>query len=146
MLLSRLSADAHLVQGCFVGLLGPVFQAVSMLVVGFLIGFIHSWKLSLVILSVFPVIALASGLEWKVYGMEETKIRAPVAEADRLAGEAISNIRTVAAFNAEEHTIHLYRRLMDNPLKTMRKQAIIAGLAVGFSQGVVIGTYALCFW
>lgn len=66
--------------------------------------------------------------------------------ANMLAGEAVSNMRTVAAFCAEEKVVDLYARELIEPSKRSFTRGQIAGIFYGVSQFFIFSSYALALW
>lgn len=66
--------------------------------------------------------------------------------ANMLAGEAVGNIRTVAAFCAEQKVLDLYDRELLEPSKRAFKRGQIAGIFYGVSQFFIFSSYALALW
>lgn len=67
-------------------------------------------------------------------------------KANMLAGEAVSNIRTVAAFCAEEKVLDLYARELVEPSKLSFTRGQIAGIFYGISQFFIFSSYGLALW
>ena len=67
-------------------------------------------------------------------------------KANMLAAEAVSNIRTVAAFCAEEKVIDLYARELEEPSKRSFRRGQAAGLFFGVSQFFLFSSYGLALW
>ena len=63
-----------------------------------------------------------------------------------LAGEAVSNIRTVAAFCSEEKVLDLYGRELVEPSKRSFTRGQIAGIFYGVSQFFIFSAYGLALW
>jgi ATP-binding cassette subfamily B (MDR/TAP) protein 1 len=63
--------------------------------------------------------------------------------ASMVAGEAVSNIRTVAAFNAEKKVLALFERELEGPMKAGFLRGQVAGFGYGISQLCLFGSYAL---
>jgi len=66
--------------------------------------------------------------------------------ANMLAGEAISNIRTVAAFCAEEKVLDLYSHELVEPARQSFTRGQIAGIFYGVSQFFIFSSYGLALW
>lgn len=66
--------------------------------------------------------------------------------ANMLAGEAVGNMRTVAAFCAEEKVVDLYARELIEPSKRSFTRGQIAGIFYGVSQFFIFSSYALALW
>lgn len=67
-------------------------------------------------------------------------------KANMLAGEAVSNIRTVAAFCSEEKVLDLYRHELVEPSKRSFTRGQIAGIFYGISQFFIFSSYGLALW
>lgn len=67
-------------------------------------------------------------------------------KANMLAGEAVSNIRTVAAFCAEEKILDFYSRELVDPSKRSFTRGQIAGIFYGVSQFFIFSSYGLALW
>lgn len=67
-------------------------------------------------------------------------------KANMLAGEAVSNIRTVAAFCAEEKVLDLYANELVEPSKNSFNRGQIAGIFYGVSQFFIFSSYGLALW
>lgn len=67
-------------------------------------------------------------------------------KANMLAGEAVSNLRTVAAFCAEEKILDLYAQELVEPSKRSFTRGQISGMCYGVSQLFIYSSYALALW
>ena len=67
-------------------------------------------------------------------------------KANMLAGEAVSNIRTVAAFCSEEKVLDLYSQQLVEPSRRSFTRGQIAGLYYGLSQFFIFSSYGLALW
>lgn len=67
-------------------------------------------------------------------------------EASQVASDAVSSIRTVASFCAEQKVIDTYNKKCEGPLKNGVRQGLISGAGFGFSNLVLFATYSLCFY
>ena len=66
--------------------------------------------------------------------------------ANMLAGESVSNIRTIAAFCSEEKVLDLYARELVGPSKRSFTRGQIAGIFYGVSQFFIFSSYGLALW
>lgn len=66
--------------------------------------------------------------------------------ANMLAGEAVSNIRTVAAFCAEDKVLDLYSGELIEPSRHSFTRGQIAGIFYGVSQFFIFSAYGLALW
>lgn len=73
-------------------------------------------------------------------------LEAAHAKATQLAGEAVSNLRTVAAFNSETKMVNLFVASLDPPLRRCFWKGQIAGSGYGLAQFALYASYALGLW
>ncbi|CAF4892140.1 unnamed protein product [Rotaria sp. Silwood1] len=110
------------------------------------LGFVKGWKLSLVVLSMAPLLfmsamffsKLASGLtalELKAYG-----------KAGAIAEEVFSSIRTVLSYNGQEREEKRYEQHLDEAKRNGIKKGVINGVTLGSVWCIIFCSYALAFW
>lgn len=66
--------------------------------------------------------------------------------ASMVAGEAVGNIRTVAAFCAEDKVLDLFIRELDEPRKRTFLRGQLSGIGYGLSQFFLYSSYGLALW
>jgi ATP-binding cassette subfamily B (MDR/TAP) protein 1 len=67
-------------------------------------------------------------------------------QASTIASDAISNIRTIASFCAEEKITESYRKQCEGPLTKGVRQGAISGVSYGFSFTLLFCFYAVSFY
>ncbi|TKY58289.1 ABC transporter B family member 10 [Spatholobus suberectus] len=80
------------------------------------------------------------------FGERKNVFRKAYLKANMLAGEAVSNIRTVAAFCAEQKVLDLYANELVEPSKRSFNRGQIAGIFYGISQFFIFSSYGLALW
>ncbi|XVF52006.1 hypothetical protein PTKIN_Ptkin04bG0230700 [Pterospermum kingtungense] len=146
MLVSRLETDATFLRAIVVDRSTILIQNVGLVTTAFIIGFILNWRITLVLLATYPLIIsghISEKLFMQGYGGNLSKA---YLKANMLAGEAVSNIRTVAAFCAEEKILDLYARELIEPSKRSFNRGQIAGIFYGVSQFFIFSSYGLALW
>ncbi|KAG8071958.1 hypothetical protein GUJ93_ZPchr0006g41085 [Zizania palustris] len=146
MLSSRLETDATLVRTIVVDRSTILLQNIGMIVTSLIIAFILNWRITLVVLATYPLMVsghISEKMFMKGYGGDLGK---SYLKANMLAAEAVSNIRTVAAFCAEEKVIKLYADELKEPAKRSFRRGQGAGLFYGVSQFFLFSSYALALW
>ncbi|CAO2819633.1 unnamed protein product [Amaranthus hypochondriacus] len=143
---SRLESDATLLRSIVVDRTTILILNCGFIITSFIIAFMLNWRLTLVVLSMYPLIIsghISEKLFMQGYGGNLSKA---YFGANMLAGEAVSNIRTVAAFCAEEKVLDLYSRELVEPSKRSFSRGQIAGIFYGVSQFFIFSSYALALW
>ncbi|CAO2192855.1 unnamed protein product [Urochloa humidicola] len=143
---ARLSADAAKVRGLVGDALQLVVQNSSTLVAGLVIAFVSNWELSLIILALIPLIGLNGWIQMKFIQGFSADAKMMYEEASQVANDAVSSIRTVASFSAEEKVMDLYKKKCEGPLRTGIRTGIISGIGFGVSFFLLFGVYAASFY
>lgn len=68
------------------------------------------------------------------------------AKTSMIAGEGVSNIRTVAAFNAQDKIISLFRQELRTPQRRSLRRSQVSGSLFGVSQLLLYASEALILW
>ncbi|XVF52327.1 hypothetical protein PTKIN_Ptkin05aG0009700 [Pterospermum kingtungense] len=125
---------------------GNFMHYFSRFIVGFSIGFARVWQISLVTLSIVPLIALAGGLYAYVATGLIARVRNSYVKAGEIAEEVIGNVRTVQAFAGEERAVKSYKEALMNTYKYGRKAGLAKGLGLGSVHCVLFVSWALLVW
>ncbi|KAL1548027.1 (ABC) transporter [Salvia divinorum] len=146
MLASRLESEATLLKTVVVDHSTILLQNVGLVVTSFVIAFMLNWRLTLIVIATYPLIIsghISEKLFMKGYGVDLNKA---YLKANMLAGEAVSNIRTVAAFCSEEKVVSLYARELVEPSRSSFRRGQAAGIFYGVSQFFIFSSYGLALW
>lgn len=142
----RLSSDAELVRVALSSKLGRAISAISTVITAFVVGFVFSWRLALVLSSTLVAFVLIVGLFSNAIVKYTGQSAAAEAEAATVASEAIADVRSAAANCAQEALAAKYAsRLLD-----ARRPGVLGKVAgatmMAAVTGVMLLAYALAFW
>ncbi|KAK7382939.1 hypothetical protein VNO78_28603 [Psophocarpus tetragonolobus] len=145
-LTAMLAADATLVRSALADRLSTIVQNVALTVTAFVIAFTLSWKLAAVVVACLPLLIGASITEQLfLKGFGGDYVHA-YSKATSLAREAIANIRTVAAFGAEDRISIQFASELNKPNKQALLRGHISGFGYGVTQLLAFCSYALGLW
>uniref|UniRef100_A0A8B9SCY1 ABC-type xenobiotic transporter n=1 Tax=Apteryx owenii TaxID=8824 RepID=A0A8B9SCY1_APTOW len=113
---------------------------------GIIIGFIHGWKLTLVILSVSPLLAASAAVWSTLLASLTAKELSAYAKAGAVAEEILTAVKTVVAFNGQKKAIAKYDANLELAKSVGVKKSITTNTSLGVSQFLIFGSYALAFW
>lgn len=130
--------------------LGEQFSSVikysSSFLSGFVVGFIVSWRLTLVILAATPLLALFSAYLGKMLSTSTKREQEKYAIAGALAEEVLVAIRTVFALGGQRNEIENYKTKLESSKKMAQIKYLKLGLIVGASMLVLYSTYGLALY
>eukprot|EP01122_Echinamoeba_exundans_P006253 TRINITY_DN1724_c1_g1_i1.p1 TRINITY_DN1724_c1_g1~~TRINITY_DN1724_c1_g1_i1.p1 ORF type:complete len:534 (-),score=102.59 TRINITY_DN1724_c1_g1_i1:268-1869(-) len=133
MLVSRLAGDALLVQSGISEKTSLFFYYGGQVIGSLVVSFISGWKMTLVMLALSPLLAIGAALEARVLTAGARRGQKTYSKAHDVASEAVSAIRTVLSFTAEERVKTRYSDLLADVYKIGRRKAHVTGVALGFA-------------
>lgn len=101
------------------------------------LGLYYGWKMTLVLLSVAPLLAFSGALFSKFVAEAATKGQEHYSGASGVADEAFALLRTVVAFNMQEHEARRYESQLLNAKTSAIKSAFTQGIGLGITMGCV---------
>ncbi|KAK7392447.1 hypothetical protein VNO78_20886 [Psophocarpus tetragonolobus] len=143
---ARLSLDANNVRSAIGDRISVIVQNTALMLVACTAGFVLQWRLALVLVAVFPVVVAATVLQKMFMTGFSGDLESAHAKATQLAGEAITNVRTVAAFNSEKKIVGLFTSNLETPLRRCFWKGQISGSGYGIAQFALYASYALGLW
>ncbi|XP_039378223.1 ATP-dependent translocase ABCB1-like [Mauremys reevesii] len=146
MLNTRLTDDINTIHEGIGDKICIFVQFFTTFLTGIVIGFVYGWKLTLVILSVSPLLAAAAAVGSIFLALFTTKELTAYARAGAVAEEILTSIRTVVAFNGQTKALAKYDVNLENARKVGVKKSITTYTSLGFTEFILFGAYALAFW
>ncbi|KAJ6993333.1 ABC transporter B family member 1 [Populus alba x Populus x berolinensis] len=143
---ARLALDANNVRSAIGDRISVIVQNTALMLVACTAGFVLQWRLALVLIAVFPLVVAATVLQKMFMNGFSGDLEAAHSKATQLAGEAIANMRTVAAFNSEAKIVGLFSTNLETPLRRCFWKGQIAGSGFGIAQFSLYASYALGLW
>ena len=143
---SRLATDAYQMHDLVSQILKLSFQTLSTVCLGLGLAFSKSWRLTLVILALIPLLAASQYFAIGTLAGFSTKTKKAYEQSGRVANEAITNIRTVVALAKESKFESRYFDVTREPHHFALRRAYIGSSGYALSQGVMFWTYAIGFY
>ncbi|RDX94816.1 ABC transporter B family member 4, partial [Mucuna pruriens] len=143
---ARLSTDAASIRTLVGDALGLLVQDIATAITALVIAFEANWQLSLIILVLVPLVLLNGNVTMKSMQGFNKDAKKLYEEASQVANDAVGNIRTVAAFCAEEKVMELYQKKCVGPINTGIRQGLVSGTGFGLSLFFLFSVYACSFY
>ncbi|CAI9783799.1 unnamed protein product [Fraxinus pennsylvanica] len=146
VVVARLSTDASTVRSLVGDALALIFQNIATVIVCLVIVFSTNWLLAIIILLVLPLVGLRGFLSMRFYkGFSVDAKLVMYEEACQVANDAVSSIRTVASFSAEEKIMKMYEKKCEAHVKQGVRVGLIRELVLllSFAQIPPVSTLDL---
>ncbi|CAG8444023.1 151_t:CDS:2 [Funneliformis mosseae] len=143
---TRITNDTHLIQNGISEKVSMSFSHLAQFVIAFAIAFSKSWKMTLVICGLFPLITINGSIFNKFIAKYKVKILDYCSQAAVIAEETFSTIRTSIAFSQQKNLSKNYDAKLEKAKSIGVKTSALNGLCLGTINFFVYLTYALAFW
>ncbi|KAH6772957.1 P-glycoprotein 11, partial [Perilla frutescens var. frutescens] len=122
---ARLSSDAAMIRALVGDALAQLVQEVSSVVIGMVIAFEACWQLALMVIAMLPLFGLNTYVQMKFSQVTIMDAKLMYEKTSQVANDAVSNIRTVASFCAQEKIIEIYMKKCEGPAARRRKLGLV---------------------
>ncbi|KAI9354744.1 putative ABC transporter protein [Pilaira anomala] len=145
-LTAKLAVDTKHVNDLITRVCGDMASFISTVIIGFIISFVHSWALSLIVIAMSPFLIAATAYEYKLDEDFVDSTQEANAQSNQVAGEAIRESRTVASLNKQSYFEDRYRIARQRPHQMALRKAYLSSIATGLSKSMNIFTSAVTFY
>ncbi|KAH8587450.1 ATP-binding cassette, subfamily B, member 1 [Bisporella sp. PMI_857] len=112
----------------------------------FIVALVVQWKLTLITITIVPVIVITTGVCVALDTKVESKVMRTYSRAASMAQEAISTIRTVHAFWAQSKMLTKYDVYLTEAHTEGRKRSLIYAIMFSSETFLIYSMVALAFW
>uniref|UniRef100_A0A8C3VL98 ATP binding cassette subfamily B member 5 n=1 Tax=Catagonus wagneri TaxID=51154 RepID=A0A8C3VL98_9CETA len=140
-----LAIDIAQIQGATGSRVGVLTQNATNMGLSVIISFIYGWEMTLLILSIAPVLALTGMIETAAMTGFANKDKQELERAGKIATEAVENVRTIVSLTREKAFEQMYEETLQTQHRNALKKAQIIGICYAFSHAFVYFAYAAGF-
>ena len=143
---ARLSTEANMIRSLVGDRMSLLLQAIFSAAFAYALGLVLTWRLSLVMIAVQPLVIGSFYARSVLMKSMAEKSRKSQKEGSQLASEAVINHRTITAFSSQKRILGLFAETLEGPRKESIKQSWISGFGLFSSQFFNTASTALAFW
>lgn len=126
--------------------LSAILTFIVVTLLGLIWALVSGWKLSLVCISMFPLIIIFSLIYGSVLQKCETDYKSAVAKLENLEFEIITKIKSIKSLQLEEHFLHSYGNLESKLKNIAKKRSITTGLGISLTNTIVMAIEAILYF
>ncbi|KAK7086306.1 tRNA N6-adenosine threonylcarbamoyltransferase [Halocaridina rubra] len=143
---SRVTEDLNKLQEGIGEKVGMFIFFMTIFVMSLVNAFVHGWELTLIIISVFPLLGISTGIMAKAQSKLSTLEMKEYARAGGVAEEVLSSVRTVVAFGGEAKEVERYDKNLVHAKKAGVKRGLVTGIGMGLMWFIIYAAYSLAFY
>ncbi|KFA79457.1 hypothetical protein S40288_07585 [Stachybotrys chartarum IBT 40288] len=143
---TQASMNGRLIQSGISEKLGQCFQAMATLIAAFILAFVIQWRLTLIIVCIFPTIILVFSVAVFFDSKIEAKIGETKAQAGSFAESILGSIKTIQAFNLRPRLVSQYAKLTQNAFDSAKSKGWCYGFMLGGQYFATFAGMGLAFW
>ncbi|CAI4229418.1 unnamed protein product [Auanema sp. JU1783] len=126
--------------------IGLMFQFLAQFVGGFVVALTHDWKLTLIMMSLSPLIMISGGYVATSMASAATIEAKVYSKAGGIVEEVLSSVTTVQAFNGQAFEIRRFDESLEKGRKLGIRKSFKVGIGIGTTFLFMFSSYALAFW
>ncbi len=143
---NRLSADISQIQDTVSSVLAELLRGLVVLLIGIGLIFYLSWKLTLVMLSVVPVIVVVAVVFSSRIRKESKDAQDQLADSGVIVQETLQGIANVKAFSNEGYELNRYSISVEKVVKLAIKSAQLRGIFISIMIFSIFAAIVMVVW
>ncbi|VUC24318.1 unnamed protein product [Clonostachys rosea] len=143
---TKITADATIVQDGISEKFGLFISAISTFVTGFAIGFVFSWKLTLILSATLFALLLNAGVATTFMVKHSQPMMSAFSESGTFVEEVFSSVRIAIAFGTQGRLTEQYDKKLEPVQKWGTKVKYTISVMTAVSMAITYWNYGLGFW
>ena len=143
---AKVTTNGNQVQQGICEKLGFTVQAVATFISAIVIALVTQWKLTLITITIAPVILIVIGVTVGMDAALEAQILEIYSQAGALAEDVFSSVRNVQAFWMRPKLVKKYDGYLEGAHQIGRKKSAIWGFMFSIEFFCIYAGFALAFW
>ena len=143
---TRITADTNLIQDGISEKVGLTLNAIATFIAAFVIAYIKSWKLALILSSTIGAIVVVMGAGSSFIVSYAAKSQVEYAKGGSIAEEVLSSVRNATAFNTQKKLARQYESFLGVAEVNGRKLQFVLASMIAAMMFLIYCNYSLAFW
>lgn len=143
---AKVTTNGNQIQQGICEKLGFTVQAIAIFISAIVIALVKQWKLTLITITIAPVILFVIGLTVGMDAVLETKILEIYSQAGSLAEDVFSSVRNVHAFWMRPKLVEKYNGYLEKAHELGNKKSPLWGFMYCVEFFCIYAGFALAFW
>ena len=143
-LVSEMNMKTSTINDAVLSLLSSLIQCIADFIAASIIGFIYSWKMTVINSCFIPVIFIINYLHTTyLSNLEKEAINN---NYGNIISETLSNLTTVFSFNCQNHMKLMFENELIKETNNLYKKCFISGFLQGLVNCIIFLDYGICFY
>ena len=143
-LVSEMNLKTSAINDAVLSLLSSLIQCIADFFAATVIGFIYSWKMTLINSGFIPIIFIINYLHTSYLSFLEKESLNN--NFGNIISETLCNLTTVFSFNCQNYMIKKFQNEIDKETKNIYKKCFISGFLQGLVNCIIFLDYGVCFY
>ena len=142
---TKLAIDSGQLDSLILNFVGGILTCLSTFVIACILGIIHSYKITLILIGFAPLMIIGSIKkdDYKENGNEASK--GSKVEAGSFLSECVINMKTIFSFNFQNRANIIYRQFLDGEKKNFIRNSFMQGFWLGLSLSAINFAFAVVY-
>ena len=143
-LVNEMNTKTSTINDAVLSLLSSLIQCLGDFVAATIIGFIYSWKMTLINTCFIPLIFIINYIQSSYISyIEKDSLNN---NFGHIVSETFCNLSTVLSFNCQNHMKNLYNNEINKELNNLYIKCFVSGILRGLVNCIIFIDYGICFY
>ena len=143
-LVTEMNLKTSAINDAVLTLLSSLIQCFGDFIAATIIGFIYSWKMTLINSGFIPIIFLINYLHSSYLSFLEKQSLNN--NFGNILSETLLNLSTVFSFNCQNHMLNLFENEINKETNNLYQKYILSGFLQGLVESIIFLDYGICFY
>ena len=143
-LVTEMNLKTSAINDAVLSLLSSLIQCVGDFIAATIIGFIYSWKMTLINSIFIPIIFIINYMHSSYLSyLEKQSLNN---NFGNIISETLLNLTTVFSFNCQNHILNLFENEINKEINNLYQKSFFSGFLQGLVECIIFLDYGICFY